>query len=132
MKHKIDQQMAVREQRHRNVKLGTGGIREIELIAQALQVSHGGRIPQVRTRNTTQALRALHSEKLISDDEFQTLKQAYVFLRDVENKLQMTDDAQTHSLPREEEQLTTHARRLGYTTADEFLRDYQRHTNAVN
>ena len=49
-----------------------------------------------------------------------------------ENKLQMTNDAQTHSLPREQEGLTAHARRLGYTSPDRFLRDYELHTSAVN
>ena len=52
MKRQIDQKMAARQQRDRNVKLGTGGIREIELIAQSLQIRYGGRIPQTRERNT--------------------------------------------------------------------------------
>ena len=132
MKRRMDDQMAARQQRDRNVKLGTGGIREIELVAQSLQVRHGGPIPQLRERNTLKALRALCDASLISTEECDTLARAYIFLRDVENKLQMVNDAQTHSLPRDHEELTTCARLLGYSEAEPFLRDYQHHTGHVN
>jgi len=69
---------------------------------------------------------------LIAEDECDALRQAYVFLRDVENKLQMANDAQTHSLPRDERELNVVARTLGYSTSDQFLQDYERHTGAVN
>jgi glutamate-ammonia-ligase adenylyltransferase len=138
MKRKMDRQMAIREQRSRNVKLGTGGIREIELIVQSLQVCHGGGNSQIRERNTLRALRALCDQSLISDEERDVLTRAYIFLRDVENKLQMVNDAQTHSLPREQEELTACARRLGYAdndlglAAEQFQRDHQHHTGQVN
>ena len=138
MKHKIDQQMTAREQRSRNVKLGTGGIREIELIAQSLQVRHGAQFPRIRERNTLQALDALCDQSLISVEEHDQLTHAYIFLRNVENKLQMVHDAQTHSLPRELDELTTCARLLGYSNndrglaAEQFLRDYKNHTGQVN
>ncbi len=138
IKRKIDQRMTIRQQRDRNVKLGAGGIREIELIVQALQVCHGASTLQIRERNTLKALRSLADQALISPEERQALTQAYIFLRDVENKLQMVDDAQTHSLPIEDRELTACARRLGYSddgtiaAAEQFLRDYQRHTTEVN
>ena len=138
IKRKIDKRMTIRQQRQRNVKLGTGGIREIELIVQALQVCHGGHVPQIRERNTLRTLVALRNQSLISTEECETLTQAYVFLRDVENKLQMVNDAQTHSLPSEGQELTACARRLGYSddelgsAAEQFLRDYQHHTGQVN
>lgn len=138
IKRKIDQKMTIRQQRLRNVKLGTGGIREIELIVQALQVCYGSQTPQIIERNTMKALGALRDQSLISAEECDTLAQAYVFLRDVENKLQMVNDAQTHSLPTEAEELTACARRLGYSdnehgpAAEQFRRDYQHHTNQVN
>jgi glutamate-ammonia-ligase adenylyltransferase len=138
MKHKIDQQMMEREQSSRNVKLGTGGIREIELIAQSLQVTHGGQIPRIRQRNTLQALVALCDQSIISVEERDQLAQAYIFLRNVENKLQMVHDAQTHSLPREREELNTCARLLGYSNndhglaAEQFLLEYRHHTGQVN
>ncbi len=138
IKRKIDQRMTVRQQRLRNVKLGTGGIREIELIVQALQVCHGGQTPQICERNTMKGLSALRDQSLISAEERDTLAQAYVFLRDVENKLQMVNDAQTHSLPSGAEELAACARRLGYSgddhdsAAEQFRRDYQSHTSQVN
>lgn len=138
IKRKIDQRMIISQQRSRNVKLGVGGIREIELIVQALQVRHGARTPQLRERNTMKALGSLHDQSLISAEECETLTRAYVFLRDVENKLQMVDDAQTHSLPIEGRELAACARRLGYSdnelggAAELLLRDYQRHTGQVN
>jgi glutamate-ammonia-ligase adenylyltransferase len=138
IKRKIDRQMTIRQQRKRNVKLGAGGIREIELIAQALQVCHGARTPQIRGRNTMKALGALRDQSLISAEECEALTRAYVFLRDVENKLQMVNDAQTHSLPIDGQELTACARRLGYSDkelggpAEQLLRDYHRHTGQVN
>src|SRR5262245_2675276 len=138
IKRKIDQQMSIRQQSRRNVKLGTGGIREIELIAQALEVCHGSRIPLICERNTMKTLGALRDQSLLTTDEYDALSRAYVFLRDVENKLQMVNDAQTHSLPQSREELTACARRLGYSgdalssPAEQFLRDYQSHTAEVN
>jgi glutamate-ammonia-ligase adenylyltransferase len=132
MKSKIDRQMLIRDQRSRNVKLGTGGIREIELIAQSMQVGNGGRLPELRDRNTLRALSSLCARELISRDTCDTLSQGYVFLRDVENKLQMANDAQTHSLPQDESELTVVSRTLGYSASEEFLRDYRLHTREVN
>jgi [glutamine synthetase] adenylyltransferase / [glutamine synthetase]-adenylyl-L-tyrosine phosphorylase len=132
MKRRINQQMNSRGQSGRNVKLGTGGIREIELIAQSLQVRHGRHLPQIRLRTTLTALATLCEQSLMSADECDALTRAYVFLRDVENKLQMTNDAQTHSLPVEQEELTTLARMLRYDSTRSFLNDYQRHTGEVN
>jgi [glutamine synthetase] adenylyltransferase / [glutamine synthetase]-adenylyl-L-tyrosine phosphorylase len=138
IKRKMDEKMSAREQRNRNVKLGTGGIREIELIVQSLQVRHGLALPGIRHRNTLQALAALCEHSLLSRDRCDTLTNAYIFLRNVENKLQMVNDAQTHSIPRDHEELAVCARLLGYQNADReftaetFLRDYQNHTGQVN
>jgi len=138
MKAKVDRKVFDRGQAGRNVKLGAGGIREIELVVQSLQVGHGGNLPQVLGRNTLQALAALREQGLVTEQEFETLHSAYLFLRDVENKLQMVNDAQTHSLPREVEELNACARLLGYpetrteSAADQFLRDFQKHTTRVN
>src|SRR5262245_7625490 len=138
VKQKIDQKISLRQQRRRDVKLGFGGIREIELIVQALQVSHGSRIPQIRERNTVKSLALLHEHKLLSSQEHETLRDAYLFLRDVENKLQMVNDAQTHAIPAENEDLSACARMLGYSAdsnlsaAERFLSDYYLHTDRVN
>jgi [glutamine synthetase] adenylyltransferase / [glutamine synthetase]-adenylyl-L-tyrosine phosphorylase len=132
MKRQIDQEMLRRDQQERNVKLGTGGIREIELITQSLQVRFGAGFPDIRQRNTMAALGALFTHSIISPEERDTLCKAYLFLRDVENKLQMVNDAQTHSLPRAYEELNACARLLGYPGAEPFLREYQYHTGHVS
>jgi glutamate-ammonia-ligase adenylyltransferase len=138
MKAKVEKKANDRRQQGRNVKLGAGGIREIELVVQCLQVRHCAEQSTLLGRNTLKALDALHANQLLTSEEFDILRNAYLFLRDVENKLQMVNDAQTHSLPRELEELEACARLLGYTghtgesSADRFLRDFQGHTGRVN
>lgn len=137
MKRKIDEKAASQRRGARNVKLGPGGIREIELIAQSLQACYGGRIRRLRERNTMRALGLLCAEGLLSDEECDALRNAYIFLRDVENKLQMVQDAQTHWLPVADEELSACVNLLGYaqgtgTAVEQFERDYQLHTNRVS
>ncbi len=138
MKARIDEKVSARGQTDRNVKLGRGGIREIELVVQTLQAMHGARQSGVLHRSTLPALARLREHDLIHAEEFDALRDAYLFLRDVENKLQMVDDAQTHSLPQDLEALTVCARLLGYSAppsesaADLLLQDLQRHTSRVN
>jgi [glutamine synthetase] adenylyltransferase / [glutamine synthetase]-adenylyl-L-tyrosine phosphorylase len=139
MKRKIDEKAANQRRGARNVKLGPGGIREIELVAQSLQACYGKRMPQLRKRNTVSALQALCSERLLSEEEYDSLSRAYVFLRDVENKLQMVQDAQTHWLPIADDELAACVRLLGYgkdqnpeEALEAFERDYRLHTNRVN
>jgi len=82
-----------------DIKRGPGGIREIEFLAQALQLIHGGREPTLRERRLLPALRALMDSRQISQENGDALIQAYRFLRKLENRLQMLRDAQTHALP---------------------------------
>ncbi|MBL8384281.1 MAG: bifunctional [glutamate--ammonia ligase]-adenylyl-L-tyrosine phosphorylase/[glutamate--ammonia-ligase] adenylyltransferase [Burkholderiales bacterium] len=84
-----------------HVKLGPGGIREVEFIAQALQLIRGGREPGLRLRPTLPALRALAELGLIADAALDELGAAYDFLRRVEHRLQYAEDQQTHMLPRD-------------------------------
>lgn len=138
IKERIDHRISFRGQDHRNVKLGFGGIREIEFIVQSLQVSIGRKFPAIHNRNTLKALRALFKKRLISKEEYGSLYHAYLFLRDVENKLQMVYDFQIHSLPAKEEELRACALRLGYHDTDkggavqQLLTDYHFHTSNVN
>ena len=137
MKSRLDDKVFAKGQAGRNVKLGTGGIREIELVIQSIQAANGAERPQLLERNTLKALNSIRSQNLISDEERHVLHDAYLFLRDVENKLQMVDDAQTHSLPREQEELRACARLLGYRSekgdvAEQLLKDFQHHTSCVN
>ena len=85
-----------------DVKLGRGGIREIEFIAQHFQLIRGGREPGLRLRPTLATLAALVRDGLLGTDVGERLKDAYRFLRNVEHRLQYLDDAQTHSLPARE------------------------------
>jgi glutamate-ammonia-ligase adenylyltransferase len=82
-----------------NLKLGRGGIREVEFFAQTHQLIHGGRNPSLRARGTREALDALASAGVIGDDDARVLGEAYDRLRTVEHRLQMVADQQTHTLP---------------------------------
>lgn len=138
MKRAVDRRVAERHESQRDVKLGVGGIREIELVAQALQVRHGRARGALRVRGTLPALAALRESGLLPAPEADALRHAYLFLRDLENKLQMLADAQVHSLPRGHEELKACARRLGYRDAPgvaaeaALLRAHAGHTEAVH
>ncbi len=138
VKDMIDDKMAGRGQELRNVKLGRGGIREIEFIVQAAQILCGGRLHGLRDRSTMGALAKLARHRLLLSRDRQALEQAYVFLRDVEHKLQMVHDLQTHALPESSEELARCAIRLGYSPGDRraagrrFLADHRRHTANVH
>jgi [glutamine synthetase] adenylyltransferase / [glutamine synthetase]-adenylyl-L-tyrosine phosphorylase len=138
VKEMIDAKMADRGHEHRNVKLGTGGIREIEFLVQTIQVLAGKKAPALLDRSTLGSLKAFSANKLLSAKEREALTAAYLFLRDVEHKLQMVHDLQTHSLPDQAEELARCAIRMGYGLEDRargvtrFLADYQTHTELVN
>jgi glutamate-ammonia-ligase adenylyltransferase len=138
VKEMIDVKMADRGHEHRNVKLGTGGIREIEFLVQTIQVIAGKAAPALLERSTLGALKSLASEKLLSAKECDALSGAYLFLRDVEHKLQMVHDLQTHSLPDEMLELERCAIRSGYEASDRatsvhrFQTDVRSHTNLVH
>ncbi len=103
-----------------NVKLGRGGIREIEFFAQTQQLIFGGRNPALRLRGTCESLRALAAAGHVTEATVEDLIEAYVFLRTVEHRLQMVDDRQTHSLPDDEAGLAAIATFLGYPDAASF------------
>ena len=138
VKEMIDAKMADRGHEQRNVKLGTGGIREIEFLVQTIQVLAGKAVPALLDRSTLGSLKAFAAKKLLSVKERDALSAAYLFLRDVEHKLQMVHDLQTHSLPDQVEELAHCAIRMGYDTQDrargvtQFLADHQFHTELVN
>jgi glutamate-ammonia-ligase adenylyltransferase len=138
IKEMIDDKMATRGHERRNVKLGIGGIREIEFIVQAAQILCGGGLPDLRDRSTIRALEKLERHRLLSTANRQALERAYVFLRDVEHKLQMVHDLQTHALPESPDEVARCAIRLGYGSADrqaagrKFLADHRRHTANVH
>ena len=97
-----------------DVKLDPGGIRDVEFTAQALQLLHGGRIPQLRDRSTQRALERLAEVDLLPAADAEMLLGAYRFLRRVENRLQMEEEHQVHRLPQRPEALRRLARALGF------------------
>ncbi|MBC8032096.1 MAG: hypothetical protein H7Z16_18575 [Pyrinomonadaceae bacterium] len=112
-KQKIDRKIELRNEGF-NVKLQRGGIREIEFIAQALQLAHGGRDEWLRVAHTVISLGRLAERGLISERERSGLSEAYVFLRTLEHRLQMEHGLQTHTVPQAEMQRTLVARRMGF------------------
>lgn len=99
---------------HRDVKTGHGGIRDIEFTTQFLQLLHGSRLPEVRHHNTLSALERLQRAGCLSFDEESILQHNYIWLRQLEHRLQIMSDLQTHRLPDQEAELERIARRMGY------------------
>ncbi|HLT29261.1 MAG TPA: bifunctional [glutamate--ammonia ligase]-adenylyl-L-tyrosine phosphorylase/[glutamate--ammonia-ligase] adenylyltransferase [Myxococcaceae bacterium] len=104
----------------RDVKLGPGGIREVEFFVNALQLVHGGKDPALREPNALKALQRIVRSGLVSDSDAERLADAYVFLRHVENRLQMREERQTHTLPSETFELNRIARGLGFRDTAHF------------
>jgi [glutamine synthetase] adenylyltransferase / [glutamine synthetase]-adenylyl-L-tyrosine phosphorylase len=114
-----------------DVKLGRGGIREIEFFVQTQQLIFGGRRPQMRGSRTLDMLRQLCADKWISAEAVDDLSLAYVFLRRVEHRLQMVADEQTQRLPFEREALTRFAKFCGYGELEPFAADLTHHLTLV-
>jgi len=104
----------------RNVKLGRGGIREIEFFVQTQQLIFGGRDPRLRDPDTLGALKSLARAARISETDARDLAEAYRFLRSVEHRLQMVEDQQTHSLPGDEAGLARIGAFLGFADGSAF------------
>ena len=114
-----------------NIKTGRGGIREIEFFAQTQQLIWGGRIPELRVRSTCEALRRLAETGRIDAGAAAELLGDYRFLRRLEHRLQMVDDAQTHTLPSERAGIERIAVFLGYGRTDDFVADLSSHLASV-
>ncbi|MFM2329360.1 MAG: hypothetical protein RLZZ494_1463, partial [Pseudomonadota bacterium] len=99
IREEAQRRAAGRPERANDVKLSRGGIREIEFIVQLLQVARGGHFPEIRTRSTLRALDKLAARGLMKPETAQALADGYVFLRQVEHRIQFLDDQQTHLLP---------------------------------
>ncbi|MCW5838177.1 MAG: bifunctional [glutamate--ammonia ligase]-adenylyl-L-tyrosine phosphorylase/[glutamate--ammonia-ligase] adenylyltransferase, partial [Labilithrix sp.] len=110
------------EDPERDLKLGTGGIREAEFFVQSLQLVWGGREPSLRDTNTLEALRRLRSRGLVTDRESREVEAAYLALRRLEHRVQFATGIQTHQLPRGE-MLEIVARSLGHASGHELERD---------
>ena len=120
IKRRIEREALGMDELDRDVKLGRGGIREIEFVVQTLQFIHGGRHAFLQETSTMKALRALAELELIPRKEVVDLDRAYRFLRQVEHRLQIEAEQQTHTTPRDPVALARLARSLGFDSADEF------------
>ena len=131
VKDRIETEVVGEDELERNVKLGRGGIREIEFIAQSLQILHAGKIPFLQTAQTLPCLAKLAQYKLLAEDEAQSLEAAYRFLRDVEHRLQMDENQQTHTLPTDRAAQLRLARLMGCPALKEFEYALQKHKDNV-
>jgi glutamate-ammonia-ligase adenylyltransferase len=131
IKRRIERDVVRSDALERDVKLGRGGIREIEFIVQALQFIHGGRHVFLRETGTLPAMRELSRLEIISRQEVVDLDAAYRFLRQVEHRLQIEAEQQTHTIPREPAALNRLALSLGFSAAKELLTALKRKMEGV-
>ncbi len=131
MKDRIETEVVKAGELERNVKLGRGGIREIEFVAQTLQLIHAGRQPFLQGAQTLPALEKQVEYELLTGEEGRALAEAYFFLRDVEHRLQMEDNLQTHTIPEARPARERLAALMGFGTLKQFETALGKHTQAV-
>jgi len=112
---------------HDNIKLGPGGIREIEFVAQMFQIVRGGSDPGLRLRPTLATLERLGSRGLLPVGATEELRAAYEFLRNLEHRLQYLDDQQTHTLPKNSDDLKIVAGTMGFADPDALIAALEQH-----
>ena len=137
LKRRIEERSAREGAEDRNVKTGRGGIRDIEFAIQFLQLLNGGDQPELRTTNTLEAINRLERVGCLTHQERGLLEKNYTFLRNIEHRLQIMFDLQTHELPGDPLELRKLAIRLGYrdsqrgSALEAFVGDY-RQTTSLN
>lgn len=114
LKQRIDNEIVKSDKKHKEVKRGIGGIREMEFVVYLLQILHGRKNHELRSKNFCSSLLSLNRLGILPDEEYQTLQDGYVFLRKIEHHLQMCDERQTHLLPESDEELRDIAARFGF------------------
>lgn len=130
-KDRIENEVVRAGELERNVKLGRGGIREIEFIAQSLQILHAGHLPFLQTPQTLPCLAKLAQYELLARADVLQLDAAYRFLRDVEHRLQMENNLQTHTIPEDRDSRSRLARTMGFKSPDKFASALQTHAGNV-
>lgn len=131
MKQRIESEVVKAGEIDRNVKLGRGGIREVEFIVQTLQVLHAGRLPFLQEAQTLPALKKLVNYQLLPAAEAGALAEAYCFLREIEHRLQMEDDRQTHTIPTDRKARERLAALMGFSSLAAFEKVLLEHTGNV-
>jgi [glutamine synthetase] adenylyltransferase / [glutamine synthetase]-adenylyl-L-tyrosine phosphorylase len=130
-KDRIETEIVGEEELDRNVKLGRGGIREIEFTVQMLQLLHAGRQPFLQSPQTLPCLAKLAQYKLLADEDSRQLAEAYCFLRDVEHRLQMDENLQTHTIPSNRAAQERLAKLMDFASRDEFETARKSHAQNV-
>ncbi len=131
VKDRIENEVLKADELDWNVKLGRGGIREIEFIVQALQVLHAGHQPFLQEPQTLPCLEKLVQYERLSLQDSRRLRQAYCFLRDVEHRLQMEHNFQTHTIPADPAARERLARLMKFSGFERFHAAYAQHTRSV-
>jgi len=132
MKQKIDQSLVRKREGEANLKLGRGGIREIEFFIQALQLINAGKQPLLRERNSLKALAKLHEAQLIDAQTYADLNKAYIFLRNTEHRIQVVQERQTQNLPSSDQERLFLARRSGFNDREAFEERLEQVRNTVS
>ncbi len=131
LKSRIEALLHERDQADGHVKLAPGGIRDIEFLAQALQLEAGRARPEVLDGHTLGALGRLEKAGILASHDARGLREAYVFLRAVEHRIQLMENQQVYRLPRRREDLERLARTMGFHEADRLLDAYDARTRKV-
>ena len=135
LRERMEQELAKESTKGKNVKLGFGGLADIEFAVQIIQLMHGKKFPRLRQTNTLSALKSFVALGLIDQDMAEELQDSYLFLRNLECALRIIRQTPTNTLPKDNKELAPLARLLGYEDAaiqaGSLLIDYDRHTQRV-
>ncbi|HBP10858.1 MAG TPA: bifunctional [glutamate--ammonia ligase]-adenylyl-L-tyrosine phosphorylase/[glutamate--ammonia-ligase] adenylyltransferase [Nitrospina sp.] len=135
LRERMEQELAKESTKGKNVKLGFGGLADIEFAVQIIQLMHGKKFPRLRQTNTLSALKSFVALGLIDQDMAEELQDSYLFLRNLECALRIIRQTPTNTLPKDNKELAPLARLLGYEEAEiqagSLLIDYDRHTQRV-
>ena len=135
IQHEADKRSSGRQGRSRDIKLGRGGIREVEFLAQMFQLMRGGTDPRFRARPTLEVLSLIEKKGILPAGEVRALQDAYVFLRRLEHRIQIWEDQQTHYLPDDDSARARLAQSMGgpdvTAKTTQFLAELEGHQNKV-
>ncbi len=130
-KDRIEAELRRRGRDWGEVKLGTGSIRDVEFVVQALQLVHGATSRHVRSPNTLDGLVRLTDAGVLQADEYRRLADGYVFLRTIEHALQLMHNRQEHTMPTDPRELSSLAHRLDFSSANQLLLHYEGHRTSI-
>ncbi len=131
MRERIEKERNKAKVDEKEIKLGAGGIVDVEFIVQFLQLKHGEKIEAFHSQSSLTLLDAFQAEKILSKKDYQILKTGYLFLRTLENKLRIVNNRPLDKLPKDPQELTHCAKRMGYADSEKLLTELEQHTRQV-